>query len=121
MIWSATSPKIALALCFLIVGFCEAVDDPTIVWARIESCAGCSLKRLIQVRDFLNVDVPKYENVEWKKIQGAPPEIIFFNEADQEVEREKLERYTRKECNELLVSKGFQKKKEFKEQIDQEL
>lgn len=67
------------------------------------------------------MDVPKYENVEWKKIQGAPPEILFLNEADEVVEREMLEKYNRKECNELLVSKGFQKKEEFKEQIDKEL
>lgn len=51
--------------------------------------------------------MPKYENVEWKKISGAPPEVIFLNEADEEVERHLLGRLTREECNKLLQSKGF--------------
>ncbi|CAG9772867.1 unnamed protein product [Ceutorhynchus assimilis] len=105
--------KLIIAHCFvllLVFNFNKAEQDTKIVSARIESCPGCSLKRLTQVRAFLYEDVPKYENVEWKKIQGAPPELLFLNEADEEVERIKLEKYNREECNDLLKSKGFRLK-----------
>lgn len=65
------------------------------------------MNRLSEVRSFFYEDVPKYENVEWKKISGALPEVIFLNEADEEVERHLLGRLTREECNKLLQSKGF--------------
>ncbi|KAJ8958984.1 hypothetical protein NQ317_016614 [Molorchus minor] len=79
---------------------------------NLDSCPGCSLNRLPEVRSFFYEDVPKYENVEWKKIQGAPPEIIFLNEADEEVERHSLKTLNREECNNLLQSKGFKPTKD---------
>ncbi|KAJ8967538.1 hypothetical protein NQ314_002853 [Rhamnusium bicolor] len=77
-----------------------------------KSCPGCSLNRLPDVKSFFYEDVPKYENVEWKKISGAPPELIFLNEADEEVERHLLSRLNRDECNNLLQSKGFEPNKD---------
>ncbi|XP_029155804.1 selenoprotein M-like [Nylanderia fulva] len=79
-------------------------------FARVESCSGCSLNRLPDVKQFINEDLPKYNNVEFKHIQGAIPELVLFNEYEEEVERLVLSRLTREECNELLVSKGFVKK-----------
>lgn len=73
-----------------------------------QSCPGCSLNRLPEVRKFFYEDVPKYEDVEWKKIGGAPPEAIFLNEADEEVERHQLSKLTRQECNDLLQKRGFE-------------
>ncbi|XP_066596679.1 selenoprotein M-like [Prorops nasuta] len=78
--------------------------------ARVESCSGCSLNRLPDVKQFIFQDLPDYENVEFKHIQGAVPELVLFNNNDEEVERLQLSRLTREECNELLVSKGFKKK-----------
>ncbi|XP_031844572.1 selenoprotein M-like [Nomia melanderi] len=78
--------------------------------ARVESCGGCSLKRLPDVQNFIYKDVPNYENVEFKHIQGAVPELVLFDHDNSEVERLPLSRLTRDECNELLISKGFTKK-----------
>ncbi|XP_011687334.1 PREDICTED: selenoprotein M-like, partial [Wasmannia auropunctata] len=50
------------------------------------------------------------DNVEFKHIPGAIPELVLFNVHDEEVERIILSKLTREECNELLVSKGFTKK-----------
>lgn len=79
-------------------------------FARIESCSGCSLNRYLDVKDFIFKDVPEYNNVEFKHIQGAVPVLVVFNHNDQEVERIPLSMLTRSELNELLVSKGFTKK-----------
>ncbi|XP_023026745.1 selenoprotein M [Leptinotarsa decemlineata] len=87
--------------------FCNGTIENKIVKARLESCPGCSLNRLHDVKKFVYEDIGKYDNVEWKKISGAPPELIFYNSADEEVERHQLSKLSRKECNELLNSKGF--------------
>nr|CAH7753873.1 unnamed protein product [Callosobruchus chinensis] len=50
----------------------------------------------------------------------SSPELIFLNEADEEVERHLLGRLNRDECNKLLQSKGFKLKenaRNFKEYI----
>ncbi|XP_014474090.1 PREDICTED: selenoprotein M-like [Dinoponera quadriceps] len=78
--------------------------------AKVESCSGCSLNRLPDVKHFIFEDLPQYNNVEFKHIQGAVPELVFFNEHEEEVERLVLSSLTREECNDLLVSKGFTKK-----------
>ncbi|XP_017781935.1 PREDICTED: selenoprotein M-like [Nicrophorus vespilloides] len=92
----------------LVLGFalCSA-EEPTFARARIESCPGCSLNRLPEVKKFIYEDVPKYDGVDFKKIQGAPPELVLLDENDAEVERHILGRLNRKECNELLEKKGF--------------
>jgi len=82
--------------------------------ARVESCPGCSLNRLKEVKAFVYEDLPKYDNVEFKKIQGAPPELVLFNEADEEVERLPLKALSRMDCNDLLLSKGFNLKPDAK-------
>ncbi|VEN60100.1 unnamed protein product [Callosobruchus maculatus] len=96
------------------VAYSQSADNQ-IVRARLESCPGCSLNRLPEVRAFVYDDIPKYENVEWKKISGAPPELIFLNEADEELERYFLSKLNRDECNQLLQSKGFKLKENAKE------
>ncbi|XP_011883179.1 PREDICTED: selenoprotein M-like [Vollenhovia emeryi] len=78
--------------------------------ARVESCSGCSLNRLPDVKQFIFEDLPQYDNVEFKHIQGAIPELVLFNEQEEEVERLVLSKLTREECNELLLSKGFKRK-----------
>ncbi|CAH1154087.1 unnamed protein product [Phaedon cochleariae] len=86
-------------------------SDSEIARARLESCPGCSLNRLQDVRKFAYEDIPNYENVEWKKISGAPPELVFLNSADEEVQRLPLSKLSRAECNELLTSRGFKQSK----------
>ncbi|XP_012275309.2 selenoprotein M [Orussus abietinus] len=77
--------------------------------ARIESCKGCALERLPDVKAFIFEDVPLYENVEFQHIQGVPPDLVLLNEHEEEIERLPLAKLTRDECNELLVLKGFKK------------
>ncbi|KAG5332543.1 PREDICTED: selenoprotein M-like [Acromyrmex echinatior] len=57
------------------------------------------------------------DNVEFKHIPGAIPELVLCNIHEEEVERLVLSKLTREECNELLVSKGFTKK--FKDNKDE--
>ncbi|XP_015600570.1 selenoprotein M [Cephus cinctus] len=78
-------------------------------FARVESCRGCSLNRLPEVKKFVFEDLPLYENIEFKPIPGAIPELILLNENEEEVERLQLSQLNREECNELLSSKGFTK------------
>lgn len=80
-----------------------------------QSCASCQLNRLPDVKKFIYEDVPKYENVEFKKIPGAPPELVLLDENDAEVERIKLAPFSREDCNSLLREKGFKSKEVNKE------
>lgn len=68
------------------------------------------MNRLPEVKSFIYDDIPKYENIEFKRIHGAKPELVLFNSADEEIERIPLSKLTRKECNDLLQSKGFKPK-----------
>ncbi|XP_076232548.1 selenoprotein M-like [Calliopsis andreniformis] len=106
------APTVAV-IYFLAFAFTVShVDSGTSAYAsaRVESCGGCSLNRLPDVKQFIFEDLPHYNNVEFKHIQGAVPELVLFNQNDEEVERLTLSRLTREECNDLLVSKGFTKK-----------
>ncbi|XP_046738731.1 selenoprotein M-like [Diprion similis] len=84
--------------------------------ARVESCRGCSLNRLPEVKKFIFEDLPLYENVEFKPIPGAVPELVLLNK-EEEVERLQLSRLNREECNELLVNKGFKISRPIKDEI----
>ncbi|XP_020290941.1 selenoprotein M-like [Pseudomyrmex gracilis] len=112
----ASSTKVCYLFAFVLfaiaVSFVPFVNSTNGYYAsaRVESCGGCSLNRLSDVKQFIFEDVPQYNNVEFKHIQGAVPELVLFNEHEEEVERLLLAKLTRKECNELLVSKGFTKK-----------
>ncbi|XP_044733822.1 selenoprotein M-like [Chrysoperla carnea] len=77
--------------------------------ARIESCSGCSLNRLPDVKKFIFEDVPHYESVEFKHIQGAKPELVLLDDGEKEIDRIPLSSLNRKQCNDLLVEKGFKK------------
>ncbi|KAH0561719.1 selenoprotein M-like [Cotesia glomerata] len=84
--------------------------------AVVESCSGCSLNRLADVKKFIFEDVPEYGNVEFKHITGAKPELVLYDN-DDEVERLALSKLTRDECNELLQSKGFRREKTPRDEI----
>lgn len=72
-----------------------------------QSCRGCSLNRLPEVKKFILDDAPKYERLQVNFITGAPPELILLGEDDAELERLSLSSLTRDQCNELLISRGF--------------
>ncbi|KAK9877043.1 hypothetical protein WA026_016072 [Henosepilachna vigintioctopunctata] len=74
-----------------------------------QSCSGCTLNRKPEVRSFAYDDLPKY-GIEFKKIHGHLPELVFLDEHNNEVERHPLSELNRKECNDLVVSRGFRMK-----------
>uniref|UniRef100_A0A1B6KZQ4 Selenoprotein M n=2 Tax=Graphocephala atropunctata TaxID=36148 RepID=A0A1B6KZQ4_9HEMI len=88
-------------------------DIPSDVVARgeVQSCRGCSLNRLPDVKSFIYSDLPKYNGVEFHPIHGAVPHLVLFDLSDKEVERIDLTSLSRKECNEL-VRKWFTLKEE---------
>uniref|UniRef100_T1J8Y6 Selenoprotein F/M domain-containing protein n=1 Tax=Strigamia maritima TaxID=126957 RepID=T1J8Y6_STRMM len=47
------------------------------------------------------------ENVEFRKIGGAPPDLIFYNSNGEIVEKIDLSEKNREECNALLTQRGF--------------
>ncbi|KAK0086646.1 hypothetical protein PV325_002822 [Microctonus aethiopoides] len=86
-------------------------------YAVVESCSGCSLNRLPDVKQFIFNDVPHYDRVEFKHIQGAVPELVLYDSDKEEVERLALSRLTRDECNELLANKGFKRVVHTKDEV----
>ncbi|GAB6028728.1 hypothetical protein CHUAL_004548 [Chamberlinius hualienensis] len=68
----------------------ETPADKDIYKAVVESCGG--------------------HNVEFKRVNGAPPELILLNKNDEEVKRIPLSSYKRDECNNLLIELGFYKR-----------
>lgn len=64
------------------------------------------------MKKFVYDDIPLFHNVEFKVIGGAKPEVLFLNMNDEEVERHSLEGRSRVECNQLLLDRGFEKKKQ---------
>lgn len=62
------------------------------------------------MKKFIYEDVKLFHNVGFKKIPGAPPELVLFNKFDQEVERKQIGTLNREECNNLLLKQGFYKK-----------
>lgn len=85
--------------------------DENIAAARVESCRGCRLNRLPEVKKFVFEDVPLFENVEFKHIQGASPELVLLDLHDKELERIDLAPLSRQDCNDLLIKRGFLRKK----------
>ncbi|KAF7390116.1 hypothetical protein HZH68_011973 [Vespula germanica] len=106
-----------ISLLLLVVTLAAVSAKSKYTFATIESCSGCSLNRLPDVKKFIFEDVPKYNNVEFKHIQGASPELVLYDENEEEVERLNLVSLTRDECNDLLLSKGFKKSIPKKDEI----
>ncbi|XP_049780553.1 selenoprotein M-like [Schistocerca gregaria] len=107
--------KCQIVVCLLASVVCVSYADTAkqqVAKARIESCKGCRLNRLPDVKKFIFEDVPLYEDVTFKSVPGASPELILLNKFDQELERIDLAPLSRKDCNTLLVDRGFHKKSE---------
>jgi hypothetical protein len=98
---------IVITLAFLLTLSLNAAEGKKITSVRLESCPSCKLNRLPDVKAFVYEDFPKYDNAEFKKIHGAPPELLFLDDNDELVEKHALEHLSRKECNKLLQDRGF--------------
>ncbi|XP_033322101.1 selenoprotein M [Megalopta genalis] len=106
------APTVAVIYCLTLALTVLNVDSASNYYgsAKVESCGGCTLNRLPDVKDFVYKDVPTYDNVEFKHIRGAEPELVLFDHNNEEIERLPLSQLTREECNNLLTSKGFTRK-----------
>lgn len=62
------------------------------------------------MKTFIYQDLPQYEDVEFKHIQGAPPELVLLAATGEEIQRLPLSKLTRLELNELMETRGFVKK-----------
>ncbi|KAJ8725341.1 hypothetical protein PYW08_003524 [Mythimna loreyi] len=105
---------ILFAIC-AILATTAAYENSDIKSARIETCRGCSLNRLPEVKKFVMDDAPFYNDLVVNFISGAPPELVLLGESDNELERLPLSQLTRQECNDLLQERGFTKKNKDKE------
>uniref|UniRef100_S4P4I1 Selenoprotein M n=1 Tax=Pararge aegeria TaxID=116150 RepID=S4P4I1_9NEOP len=102
-----------LQLCFIaifVITSATAYEKSDIISAKIETCRGCSLNRLPEVKSFVMEDAPLYDKLEVKFISGAIPELIFLGEGNKELERLALSELSRQECNDVLLDAGFIKK-----------
>lgn len=95
----------------------SAPSDKRIAYAVIESCGGWRLNRLPEVKKFIFQDVPLFHNVEFKQIAAAPPDLVFLNKDKEEVERLDLSEKSQKECNQLLLDRGFYKKEKQEDEV----
>jgi len=59
------------------------------------------------VKSFIYDDLPLYDEVEFKKVPGAAPFIMFYNSVGEEIEKIELTDKNREECNALLKERGF--------------
>eukprot|EP01112_Ceratiomyxa_fruticulosa_P021792 TRINITY_DN779_c0_g1_i2.p1 TRINITY_DN779_c0_g1~~TRINITY_DN779_c0_g1_i2.p1 ORF type:complete len:155 (-),score=46.15 TRINITY_DN779_c0_g1_i2:218-682(-) len=76
--------------------------------AVLETCSGCRLKSLPQIRSFIQDDANKYEQFEVKYTRGDP-RIHFYNE-NNIVETIPISELDKNKVNELLLSKGLKLK-----------
>uniref|UniRef100_A0A1Y1KQU1 Selenoprotein M n=1 Tax=Photinus pyralis TaxID=7054 RepID=A0A1Y1KQU1_PHOPY len=106
----AVSFTLFITFGLLILAQLNSISATTISRAKIETCGGCKLNRLPELKAFIHEDFVNYENTELKLIPGASPELIFFDKHDVEVKRINLEGYNREECNALLEDHKFQRK-----------
>jgi len=82
-----------------------------IVRCKVESCGGWRLNRLPEVKAFLNKDLEqKYENTQFKKVPGKSPEMFFYDESDNLVEKLDIAEMKRDQLNQLMLDKGFKLK-----------
>lgn len=88
----------------------DDVKKSEVMRARVVSCTGWRLNRLPEVKRFINRDLPLFHNVEFQAKPGASPELLLLNADDEILETIDLSPLEQKECNELLLRKGFYKK-----------
>ncbi|KAI4878609.1 hypothetical protein NFI96_019053 [Prochilodus magdalenae] len=77
-------------------------------------------KAKVEVKAFVNQDIPLYHNLVMKHIPGADPELVLLNHYYEELDRIPLSDMTRTEINKLLAELGFYKKAQPEDQVPEE-
>lgn len=65
-------------------------------------------------------DIPLFHNVEFKSIPGASPKLLLLNKDDKYVESIDLVQLSQSQCNDLLLQRGFYKKKTPEEEVPEQ-
>ncbi|KAB0803290.1 hypothetical protein PPYR_00261 [Photinus pyralis] len=101
-----------LLLLFYAHANCEDAEQPKLVIerARIDTCAGCKLYDLPDLKEFIFEDFPQYANTELKLKPGFDPVLHFLTKDGQTVESLFLTPLSREACNDLLKKHGFVRK-----------
>jgi len=86
-------------------------EEPVPHSVKVESCAGWRLNKLPEVKKFITEDLEGlFLNTEFKKIPGKSPEMIFYNQFGEEIERMDISNLVRSELVALLDKKGIARK-----------
>ncbi|KAG8146114.1 hypothetical protein E2320_012507 [Naja naja] len=64
----------------------------------------------VEVKAFINEDLPLYHNMDLKYLAGADPELILLNIQFEELQRIPLSDMSREEINQLMQELGFYRK-----------
>lgn len=72
------------------------------------------------MKEFINTDIPLYDNAEFKTLPGHPPVILFLNAKGEVVEDVDMEKMTRDQCNQMMLDRGFNKKEKESEKNETE-
>ncbi|XP_022199590.2 selenoprotein M [Nilaparvata lugens] len=109
--------KYSILLSFYVIAMADVDIDNKLkpFRAEVQSCKGCALNRLPEVKSFIYLDLPKYPDVTFKPIVGANPDLVLFNSDDTEIERIDLKPFTKAQCNDLLESYGYKMKQSIDE------
>jgi len=78
------------------------------------------LNSLPEVKRFVREDIPLYHNVQFKSVPGAPPKLLLLNKDDRAVEKIDLAPHSQSQCNDLLLKRGFYKKKTAEEEVPEQ-
>lgn len=78
------------------------------------------MNSLPEVKKFIREDLPLFHDTVFRPKPGAAPELLFLGDEDEVVERVRLDKKDRQQCNDLLIEKGFYKKKNKDEKVPEE-
>jgi len=86
-------------------------EEPVPHSVKVESCAGWRLNKLPEVKKFITEDLETlFQNTEFKKVPGKSPEMIFYNQFGEEIERMDISNLVRSELVAILDKKGIARK-----------
>ena len=86
------------------------VGDDDYSRAAVESCGGCKLNRLSEVKKFVmdeSVGALSFSRVTRKIIGGHNPDLVFYAQDGSEAERVDMSPFSFEELIELMLSRGF--------------
>jgi len=75
------------------------------------------LNRLPEIKKFIYEDIPLFHDVEFKKVPGASPVLLFLNKDGNTVKEEDLSEWNRDDCNNALLSRGFHKRQSQSDEV----